>query len=164
MRELLRQMAAYNCWANQRVTDAILALPQEKQLAEVPSSFKTLHHTLLHMWDAQSIWWQRMKLHERFLVPSDNFKGSTRDVIDGLLSQSRLWETWIGNAPEHVLDHVFQYSNSKKEQFKTPIFQMLMQVFNHDTYHRGQLITMLRQLGVEKLPITDFLIWTRLRK
>jgi uncharacterized damage-inducible protein DinB len=164
MRELLRQMAAYSIWAHERINEVILALPEEKQLAEVPCSFNTIQRTILHMWDAQSIWWQRMKMHERFVRPSDNFKGTTRDAIDGLMSQAKLYEIWILNAPEHALDHVFQYYTTKKELMKVPIYQMLMHVFNHDTYHRGQLINMLRQLGVEKLPATDFFVWTRLKK
>ena len=76
MRELLRQMAVYNIWANERINEIILALPEEKQLAELPCSFKNIQRTILHMWDAQSIWWQRMKMHERFVRPSDNFKGN----------------------------------------------------------------------------------------
>ncbi len=55
----------------------------------------------------------------------------------------------------------FDYENSKGEQFKQPIFQMLLHVFNHGTYHRGQLVTMLRQLGVENIPATDFIVWSR---
>ncbi|MGB3005447.1 MAG: DinB family protein [Chitinophagaceae bacterium] len=39
-----------------------------------------------------------------------------------------------------------------------------MHVFNHAAYHRGQLINMLRQLGVKKLPATDFIIWSRNKK
>jgi uncharacterized damage-inducible protein DinB len=164
MKELLKQLAAYNVWATQRITDVILSLPEEKQKAEVASSFNSLHTTILHIWDAESIWWQRMKLHERFVRPSDNPKGTTRDVINGLLSQSKLWEGWVSNASELSLDHVFQYYNNKKEPVKMPIYQMVLHVFNHSTYHRGQLITMLRQLGVEKLPGTDFVLWVRNKK
>ncbi len=161
MKELLKQMSIYNIWANQKIIDVILSLPEEKQKAEVPSSFNSLHKTLLHMWDAESIWWQRMKLLERFVRPSDNFKGTTRDVVNGLLSQSRLWEGWVSNVSELMLEHVFEYRNDKKEQIKMPIWQMLTHVFNHGTYHRGQLINMLRQLGIEKLPQTDFAAWCR---
>lgn len=164
MKELLKQLAAYNVWATQRITDVILSLPEEKQKAEIASSFNSLHTTILHIWDAESIWWQRMKLHERFVRPSDNPKGTTRDVINGLLSQSKLWEGWVSNASELSLDHVFQYYNNKKEPVKMPIYQMILHVFNHSTYHRGQLITMLRQLGVEKLPGTDFVLWVRNKK
>lgn len=161
MKELLKQMSTYNIWANQKIIDVILSLNEEKQMAEVPSSFNSIHKTLLHMWDAESVWWQRMKLHERFVRPSDNFKGTTRDVVNGLMSQSKLWEGWVSNVSELMLEHVFEYRNDKKEQIKMPIWQMLTHVFNHDTYHRGQLINMLRQLGVEKIPPTDFSVWSR---
>lgn len=164
MKEILVQLAAYNIWANQRLFDIILNLPEEKQQAETPSSFKSIHLTILHMWDAESIWWQRMKLHERFVIPSENFKGSTRDVINGLMSQAKLWEGWVGNISDHMLDHVFEYRNNKKEQIKMPTWQMLTHLFNHDTYHRGQLVNMLRQLGVEKIPQTDFVVWARAKK
>ena len=164
MKELLKQFAAYNTWANQKIMDIILVLPEEKQMAEVPSSFTSLYKTVLHMWDAESAWWQRMKLQERIIVPSENFKGTMKDVVDGLSQQNRLWEEWVSNASDRSIEHVFQYQNSRKEQFKQPIFQMILHVFNHGTYHRGQLINMLRQLGLEKTVQTDFIVWSRGKK
>lgn len=160
---MLKQLAAYHLWANQRIIDFILALPEETQQAAVASSFPSLHLTILHMWDAESIWWQRLKLHERFVRPSDNFKGTTLDAVNGLTSQSKLWETWINGVAEHNLDHVFQYKNNKRELIKMPVYQLLMHIYNHGSYHRGQLITMLRQLGKEKLPQTDFSVWRQRR-
>jgi uncharacterized damage-inducible protein DinB len=164
MKELLKQLAGYNVWANQKILDVILSLPEEKQLAEIPSSFNSLFKTVMHMWDAESVWWQRMKLQERFVVPSETVKGNMQDIANGFMQQCRQWEEWVRNASELSLDHVFQYQNSRREQFKQPIFQMVTHVFNHDTYHRGQLINMLRQLGVDKLPATDFILYTRGRK
>ncbi len=164
MKELLGQYATYNTWANQRLIECIQLLPEETALKEIPSSFKTLQATLLHMWDAESIWWQRMKLQEGIVAPSVHFKGTTRDVITALLHQNKLWENWIGNASPAALDHVFMYYNAKSEGFKMPIHQMLVHVFNHGTYHRGQLVNMLRQLGVQKIPQTDFAVWTRNKK
>ncbi len=161
MKEILQQFAAYHIWSNQKILDVILALPEEKQMAEMPSSFSSLYKTVLHMWDAESAWWQRMKLQERVVIPSENFKGNMHDVISGLMQQSHQWLDWINNSTGIALDHVFQYQNSKKEQFKQPIYQMVLHIFNHGTYHRGQLINMLRQLGVEKLPQTDFIVWSR---
>lgn len=161
MKELLSQLAAYNIWANQKLLEIILALPEEKQKQEMPSSFKSLYTTVFHMWDAESIWWQRMKLHERITRPSDNFNSSMKDVANGLLQQNQQWQEWVSTATEPILDHVFQYYNQKKESFKQPIFQMMLHVFNHGTYHRGQLVNMLRQLGIEKIPQTDFIVWSR---
>ena len=164
MKELLKQYATYNIWATKRILDIILAMPEEKQMAELPSSFTSLFKTVLHMLDAESIWWQRMKMNERINIPSENFNGTMKEVADGLLQQSKLWEEWVSNASDLSLDHVFQYYNTKKEHFKMPVYQMLHHVFNHGTYHRGQLVNMLRQLGVEKIPQTDFSLWTRSKK
>jgi uncharacterized damage-inducible protein DinB len=161
MKELLLQFAVYNMWANQRLLEAILALPEEKQKQELPSSFKSLYATVLHMWDAESIWWQRMKLHERVIFPSENFNGNMKDAANGLLQQNQQWQDWVNNANDMALEHVFQYYTTKKELFKQPICQMILHVFNHGTYHRGQLVNMLRQLGIEKIPQTDFIVWSR---
>lgn len=161
MKEILSRFAAYNLWANQKIMETILTLPEEKQKAEVHSSFSNLYRTVLHMWDAETAWWQRMKLQERIIIPSENFIGTMRDVVNGLNQQNQQWLDWVSNSTDNALDHVFQYQNSKKEQFKQPIYQMVLHVFNHGTYHRGQLINMLRQLGIEKLPQTDFIVWSR---
>ena len=160
MKELLKQYAAYNIWASQRIFEVIVALPEEKQIAEVPSSFNSLFKTVLHMLDAENIWWQRMKMNERITVPSENFTGNMKELSDTLLQQSKLWEDWVSSASDLSLEHVFQYYNTKTEHFKMPVYQMLLHVFNHGTYHRGQLVNILRQLGVEKVPATDFSLWS----
>lgn len=161
MKEILTQLSAYNVWANQLLLDVINQLPEEKQKQEVPSSFKSLFATLLHMYDAESIWWQRMKLQERINIPSETFTGDLKELGNSVLHQNRQWHEWISNANTHQLEHVFHYHNLKKEQFKQPIYQMLLHVFNHGTYHRGQLVNILRQMGVEKIPRTDFIDWSR---
>ncbi|HYE53477.1 MAG TPA: DinB family protein, partial [Chitinophagaceae bacterium] len=118
MKELLRQYAAYNLWANQKLCDLIVTLPAELQQKELQGSFPSLHLTLLHMWDAESIWWQRMKLQEVITAPSTLFLGSTSDAAQGLLQQNRQWEDWIQSANEMTLEHVFSYYNTKRELFK----------------------------------------------
>ncbi len=161
MKELLRQYAAYNVWANQKLLDLILGLPQELHTREVASSFPSLYRTALHMHDAESIWWQRLKMQERINIPSDNLNDDMQELAAALISQSKQWEEWTRNASELALEHVCHYQNSKREHFKQPVYQMLLQVFSHGAYHRGQMVTMLRQLNVDKIPQTDFIIWSR---
>jgi len=164
MKDILKEYAAYNTWANQKLCETILKLSAEKQKTEVPGSFKSLYLTLLHMWSAESIWWQRMKLQERLIIPGEYFKGDMQELVNGLHQQNVLWEQWISNASPAALQHVFQYFNSRKESFKQPVYQMLLHVFNHGTYHRGQLVNILRQLGIEKIPQTDFIVYSRSKK
>ncbi len=161
MKELLQQLASYNVWATRRIGDVILTLPEEKCNQELPGSFPTIFKTVLHCWDAEAVWWQRVKLQEHTIAPSTHFNGTMKDAVNGLLHQSKQWEEWVHQVPERMLDHVFQYYNNKKESFKQPVSQIIIHVINHSTYHRGQMITQLHQLGVEKLPATDFVVWSR---
>jgi uncharacterized damage-inducible protein DinB len=161
MKELILQLSGYHTWANQQLIDIIQQLPGEKQMQTVASSFDSLLKTVIHLWDAESIWWQRLKLSERILIPSETFNGNFNEAANQLLQQNRQWTQWISNAQEHMFQHEFIYLNLKKEQFKQPVYQVLLHVFNHGTYHRGQLVTMLRQLGLEKIPQTDYIAWSR---
>ncbi len=164
MKNLLVPFAAYNHWANQKLLETILALPEERHQQEVPGSFPSLYKTVLHTWDAESVWWQRIKLHERIIVPSENFNGTMRDISNGLLQQNQQWIEWVNHSTEAALEHVFQYYSNKRELFKQPVWQVVLHVFNHGTYHRGQLVNILRQLGVEKIPQTDYIVFSRLRR
>lgn len=161
MKEQLQQLSAYHVWANQLLLDLINNLGEEKQHREVASSFNSLYKTVLHMLDAESIWWQRMKLQEHIRIPSQEFSGNMKELSAALLQVNRQWVEWISHASENLIQHQFKYQNSKRESFKQPIGQMLLHVFNHGSYHRGQLVTMLRQLGMEKIPQTDFIVWSR---
>src|SRR4051794_36806035 len=115
MKKILLPFAAYNVWANQAITDCALTLSDEQLNQEINSSFNSIYKTLLHMWDAESMWWQRMKLQETVERPSDKFKGSIRDLVNNLLQQSRMWKEWIEAATEAAIEHEFIYKNTKKE-------------------------------------------------
>ncbi len=161
MKQLLKQLTHYQLWANQQVLTVIQNLPVEKVHAEVASSFPSIFKTVLHIWDAESVWWQRVKLQERIILPSLEFMGNIQEASAGLMQQDLLWKNWVESASDMSLEHTVQYYNTKKENFKQPVWQIVLHVVNHSTYHRGQLINMLRQVGVEKLPQTDFIFWTR---
>jgi uncharacterized damage-inducible protein DinB len=160
MKDLLKQYASYNVWANQTIVTLLLSLPAETLHKEIQSSFRSLHLTLLHMYDVEQIWWQRMKLLERIQsIARQNI--STEDAAAGLINQSKQWEEWVDKNTLAGLEHVFAYQNLKGEPFKQPLYQMLLHLFNHQTYHRGQIVTMLRQAGFETIPSTDFITWSR---
>ena len=92
MKELLKQYAAYNIWANQKLIDTINGLSEETVRKEVPSSFGSLFKSVLHMLDAEKIWWQRMKLQERLLIPSEDFSGNFQQLSTELLQQCKQWQ------------------------------------------------------------------------
>ena len=160
MKELLQQYAAYNIWATAALVDRINKLPVENTTQEIISSFPSMYKTLQHLWMAEEAWWKRLKLTENIVLESTEFTGTFGEMANALARQSQQFKDWIDNATENQLVHVFAFIRNK-EQIKMPVYQMLQHVFNHATYHRGQLVTMLNQLGADKIPGTDFSTFSR---
>jgi uncharacterized damage-inducible protein DinB len=162
MKELLRQLATYNTWADQKIMDLVLTLPEEKQKTEVPSSFNSLYRTVLHMWNSSSIWWQRITSPDNIVPPEKNFDGTMQDIVNAMLLQSQQWLAWINEMTEGSLKEMLHYKSLKGEPFSQPLSDIALHVCNHGTYHRGQLVNMLRQLGVTTaIPQTDYSLWAR---
>lgn len=160
MKELLQQYAAYNLWANKLLVDRISKLSEADLSREIASSFPSFYTTIQHMWLAEEAWWQRLKLAESLDLQSERFTGSFAELTARHAAQSQQWSDWVNNATEPQLAHVFAYMRNK-EQHKMAVNQMLLHVFNHASYHRGQLVTMLRQVGADKIPATDFSAFCR---
>jgi uncharacterized damage-inducible protein DinB len=116
------------------------------------------------MWDADAIWWQRIKGETAIKVPSGYFKDTTPQLIQQLLLQDEAWYSWINSLEDNELVKAFRYSNSRGEQFEQPLADLILHICNHGTYHRGQLVTMLRSLDVNNIPQTDFIHWARTSK
>lgn len=161
MKQLFLQYSAYNLWANKIITEKISTLPIDIVEKEMSSSFGSIYKTVIHLMDAESVWWQRIKLLEHVEWPGKNFNGDFKSLSKELLRLSQQWYDWISGANEMQIAHVFGYQNSKKEFFKQPVYEILLQLFNHQTFHRGQLVTMMRQNGIEKIPATDFIVFSR---
>lgn len=161
MKPLLKEFLAYHLWANQQLTSCILALDQGYWTKPIPSSFPSLFKTLLHMWDADSIWWQRVEGAAQITVPSTYFQENTAELVRRLLLQNEAWYAWVINLEENAMEQRFMYTNLKGEQLFQPLYQVVMHICNHGTYHRGQLVTILRSLDVQKIPQTDYIQWAR---
>jgi uncharacterized damage-inducible protein DinB len=137
-------------------------MPEHTWMQQTPSSFDSLFKTILHMWDAESVWWQRMRNHEHVIIPSQTFDPGMKDACNGLLHQSMQWEKFVDEQlTDEVLNSKLYYQNARGEQFAQPVHEVVLHVFNHGTYHRGQLITMMRQLGETNPPPTDYIYFTR---
>jgi uncharacterized damage-inducible protein DinB len=165
MKELAQSYAQYHQWANHRMVAALKKLT-DAQLDEERegASFGTLRKTLLHLWDTESAWHQRVLLVENVIKPSDQFNGNFEQLIQGWEKQTALWTEWIQKASHAKLDHVVVHTGNGKQYWKSSVIDIIMHVFNHATYHRGQLATMLRQAGVTKIPETDYSSYVISRK
>jgi len=161
VKELLQHFAAYNVWANQRLAETTLPISESTLVQHVVGSFPSIKSTILHLLDAESIWWQRLKLESDIKRPSDQFTGSTKDALDLLAVQNQAWKNWVEQASITEIQNKFSYRTMRNEPFTQPVYDLLLHIFNHATYHRGQWVNQLRECGIVSIPATDYIVFSR---
>jgi hypothetical protein len=163
MREQMTRMANYNLWANRRVLEMI---PDDKNVWETvqDSSFATIKLTMLHIWDAEYIWLQRLKGNSLDHWPSESFRGTNQELTTGMLSNSQDFFQYLDAQLPAYATMIVSYNNMKGEAFSNTSEEIVTHCMNHSTFHRGQVITMLRHMGVKELHSTDFISYLRERQ
>jgi uncharacterized damage-inducible protein DinB len=157
----IKQHLAYNEWANIKVADVLREVEDQIYFQDNKSSFPSIAKTVLHIWDAQHIWVKRMQGQSQSKWPSASFKGSKDESLNGLIESSTELSTFLHSKQKSFLSTVYPYKNMKGEPFENTYEDTLFHVVNHSTYHRGQIITMLREAGVTQLPSTDLIHYLR---
>jgi uncharacterized damage-inducible protein DinB len=162
MKQQLLDYANYNLWANTRMVDLFRQQPSELLHQELVSSFPSISLTFLHLWTVEDIWFRRLQGESPKVFLSEGFSGTDTDIFDGLLAISTAIRDFVAAQDAVYLSTPLTFGLlTATGQFTHPPFEMLQHLFNHQTGHRGQLITMGRQLGVQSFPRMDYIIWAR---
>lgn len=155
----MQQLVKYNVWANTKVAEILRTLTTDELQLEIISSFSSIQKTVLHIWDAEFIWLNRINGIPITTFPSK--ANSKNSAIDAFVNCSIDWQVLMENKSDAYFDELCSYTNLQQKVFSNRIGEIVIHCMNHSTYHRGQLITMFRQLGKEQLPSTDFITFLR---
>lgn len=160
---LLCDYATFNRWANSRLTDWLMAAPADLMHCEVASSFPSLHLTMLHLWAAEHLWLERLQGLSPAAFLYNTFQGSTAELVAGWHHTSQAFEKYVHALTEQALqgEQSFHLLNGQADTQGRA--HMIHHCFNHATYHRGQLVTIGRSLGLSDPPATDFIAFLRNR-
>ena len=154
-RETLRDFCDYNTWANKKTLDSLEPLAPEALTSPMGGSFASIRDTVVHIIGAAWIWWQRC-IGERpkgLLDPAGfpdvaSLRARWPEIDDGYLD--------VVNSKD--LDEAVTYVNRHGNQYTYSIGKILLHNVNHSSYHRGQVVTLLRQIGA-KPAVTDYLLF-----
>lgn len=162
----VQTLYAYNRWANQRMFSALTKLSDQQLAAEVPSSFSSIRETVFHILFAEWLWlkrWQGTSPHAS--VPDPNVTSATwKSLSPGGIptprelttvaelksfgdSVERERQDFLGRLTDVTLQAPLHFKDMKGNPYAEPLVQLLQHVVNHGTYHRGQIVTMLRQVA-----------------
>jgi uncharacterized damage-inducible protein DinB len=154
----LRDQLAYDRWANLRFVDAISNLDSQALRQNIPSSFPSLHQTLVHILWAEELWLERWQ--GRPFVPSLDLEDfpSLLAIRRGLEETHVKQLQFLQELPVEAADRFVGYVNFRGEKWEYTLRQMVQHLCMHSAYHRGQLATMMRQVG-KVPPSTDYLVF-----
>ena len=161
MKELLLNYARYNLWANKRICDFVLDIEEEKLHREIISSFPSILKTCAHVLGAEAIWVMRLHGTSPSAPPAKYEEMSMSEIATQWQNKSKEIISYVQSKTEEELTQVLSYKNIAGQSFTNSIRDIMQHVFNHETYHRGQIVTMLRQVGYSKLFPTDYIVFCR---
>jgi uncharacterized damage-inducible protein DinB len=154
--ELLRLLFQYNLWADRRTLDACSALTNEQFTRALGSSFGSVRDTLAHLYGAEWIWNERIQGRSPSGLPPASVYPDLASVRAKLEEMDRYYIDYVAKLTPQDLEGVIHYKSMTGDELANPLWQSLHQLTNHGTYHRGQVVTLLRQLGAK--PVSTDLI------
>jgi uncharacterized damage-inducible protein DinB len=160
--EDFRLLYDYNSWANHRTLEASAALSEEQFTRDLGSSFRSVRDTLAHICGVEWLWLERWHGRSHNALPSaGEFQKleTLRHRWDGV--ERNLLDYIAALTPEDI-QRTIQHKTTQGVPQAAPLWQMLQHLVNHGTYHRGQVATMLRQLGARPIS-TDLIFFYRER-
>lgn len=157
--DMFRTLVDYHYWANDLLLQKVGSLTDEQFSRDLGSSFPSIQATLAHMMNAEAIWLTRILGRPVAGVTAGDLPdaGSVRPRWAPLEAELR---SLIHQLTEADLARDVTAKTSAGKVYVNRLDQTLQHLFNHGTYHRGQVSAMLRQVGAESVS-TDLIFYYR---
>ncbi|HTR47402.1 MAG TPA: DinB family protein [Verrucomicrobiae bacterium] len=154
--EDIRTLYDYNSWANHRTLDACAQLTNDQFTRNLGSSFGSVRDTLVHLCAAESRWLDRWHGRTPGAFPSATDFPDLEAVRNHWSNVGRNLLDYIASLTEDDIQRPYQFTVANQTG-TIPLYQSLQHLANHGTYHRGQVTTLLRQLG--STAVATDMIW-----
>lgn len=159
----MRDLFAFNAWANKRILDVAEALSAEQFTKPLRSSFSSVRDTLVHVWAVEWVWLERLHGRSPAGFPDAKDFADLASLRPRWAEVERNWLEYVSRLDQAELDEEVEYKTLSFGPSRDPRWQMMQHVVNHSSYHRGQVTTLLRQLGAKGVG-TDLITFYRERK
>ncbi|MBZ0111360.1 MAG: DUF664 domain-containing protein [Thermoanaerobaculia bacterium] len=153
---LARQNLAYTLWADRQHMKALAYVAEEHRLLETGTSHGSLLGTMAHVLGAEQVWLSRFLGDPLPTVPGVAEYPDLDTLEWGFQEHGASLEFFLASLSSEQLLTDVAWQNTRGESFERPLWEPLMHMVQHSGYHRGQMTTMLRQLGYEP-PVTDLI-------
>lgn len=150
----------YNVWANKGIADFLADKDSNLLDKEIISAFSSIRKTIFHIADGQQVWYSRLKGMSPTDWPSRNMK--PEEAIPALVNSSTAYALHCEGKDDAFWNEMITFKAMDGTEYKETVANITMHLMNHGSFHRGQLLTMFRQVGFEgKMPRTDLIAYLR---
>jgi uncharacterized damage-inducible protein DinB len=166
--EDIQILYAYNRWASERLFAALETVNEHQFTVQIQSSFPSIRETIFHILFAEWLWlkrWQGNSPRSTLTnpdaspatwstltpggVPTLEELSTVRQLKSFADSIEQKRQAFLGGLNDDVLHAKLQFTDMAGTPCAAPLVQLMQHVVNHGTYHRGQVTTILRQVGAE---------------
>jgi uncharacterized damage-inducible protein DinB len=153
--KFIRKNASYNAWATCRIVEWLSSKDAHLLTSFVPSSFPSIRESLIHISNTERFWLDVLR-QQPLTFSTDDFEAlDIPSLLQRVVEQSEALCAYIDRLSEVGLIEEVNLDTPWVKGSR-PRYEFLQHVVNHTTYHRGQIITIARNLGLTDAPMTDF--------
>jgi uncharacterized damage-inducible protein DinB len=148
MKEQIATLFEYEKWANAGILNALAQLKETDD-----KCLELMSHILL----VQMVWYSRIA---GVAAPPVWAKKSLEQCREIFAVNNKILTPFIAQQTNETLKKIIAYKNTKGDKFSNSAMQILTHLFNHSTYHRGQIVERLKG-KIPVMPVTDFIVFIR---
>jgi uncharacterized damage-inducible protein DinB len=161
MKSLLLNYLQYNHWANEKMCNYLSGVDEDEIIANKKAEYQTIKKVILHVADSEQTWLARLNgkniPHMHKLDSSGSFAG----ICSTIRNNSVDFIEFVSGKDDQFLLSVTEYVNLKGKTFSQNNAEIILHCMNHSTFHRGQVMSMLRYVGYTDQSASDFIMFLR---
>lgn len=158
----LQTLVDYHYWGRDLVIGSAGALTPEQFTRDLGNSFQSVRDTLAHLYGADWIWRSRWDGTSPDALPDPGAFADLAAIRDAWSVEEQRVRGVLARFGEGGIHTLVHYRRNGLQQAQ-PFAHTLQHLVNHGSYHRGQVTTMLRQLGATPPASMDLITFYRER-
>ena len=158
-----RALVDFHYWARDRLLDAIEPLSAEQLTRDMGGSFRSVRDTLAHIYSAEWIWLSRWRGASPAAMLAPDLFPDLAAIRTAWSAHEAEMRAFLSALDEEGLHQRISYRTTAGQTMSAVLRHLVQHVVNHASYHRGQVTTLLRQLGAAPPKSTDLVTFYRER-
>jgi uncharacterized damage-inducible protein DinB len=159
----LTLLLEFHYWARNRTLDAASLLTHEQYARDLGNSFASVRDTLVHLYSAEWAWFERWHGVSPTSMKDPVEYPDVESLRAAWFAHEEKMRAFLASLDDEGINRIVAYRSLAGVEATSHIWEMLQHVVNHGTYHRGQITTMLRQLGATPAKSSELSVFHRER-